>query len=206
MSVFQKYLRAVSKTRCPRRKNLTAKNYARVVQAWRDMTRGSTSPFENLYLHDSYLDVERKILLALSSESTRALNPELSALHYLETLSELDVLHVNHVGLQDRLALKIAVQDPAMNLSLRNQTSNTIAAFGELRKAAKELGAIEVDLYARLEDPAQYKLAEKVDFLIPYGKHWAAMEKAENFRREILRRGFKTIVDSDLAAARRIRL
>lgn len=195
MSAFQKYLRAVSRTKCPRRSNLTEKNYAQVVQAWEAMARGSVSTFDNLYLHDSYLDIERKVLLALSPEVTESLNPELSALHFLETLSDLDVLHVDHVSLHDRLTLKIAARDSTMSLSLRNQTSNTIFAFRELRKEAKELGAVEVDLYSFSVDPEQCRRANQIDLLIPYGKHWGAMERAEILRREILRQGFETLTD-----------
>lgn len=180
MSVFLNYLKAVTRTSAPRRKGLTPEVHAEAVKAWRRMRDGRTSPIDNVYLHVSSMlgTSDMEVLMVLHASTAVDMDDVLPALHYLETLSDLDVLHIDQVNIVERLILKQASRDRTMALNLRNQTSNAIMAFKELREKVRSLEAVEIDLLSRHESPDKLKYAEQIMSYFALGDRSFAQRKA----------------------------
>lgn len=154
MSAYLKYLRAVARTDRPRRKGLDREDYAKAVDAWRNMQAGKTSSFEGVfnYQHESIVPLERPVdsLFVFDPTEIEHILPELSAFHYLATLGDLDIIHSEHVGFSDRRRLKAAFRGSGHIVDLRNQNFNMRYAFRDLHNILKG-NALEVDLSSRKE-------------------------------------------------------
>lgn len=201
MSAFQSYLKAVNSSSAPKRKGLEPEVHAEAVKAWKRMRDGWTSPIENVYLHESTsngMTAERKIFVVFERMAAVSVDHTLPALHYLETLSDLGVLHIDHVSLLDRVLLKLAAREKGMALNLRNQTSNCITAFNEIREQIRSLDAVEVDLLSRHEKTDQVHRAERVLDYFTVGDRAVAQREAKTICDEILKADFDaTLLNSE---------